>query len=353
MNSGVKDILDALAKLTAAAAVVLVAFVTNNFQSSLTATNLLSQREQADSTLRAAMFRDLIGPVVGSEKSNGNIPADRERLLVELLSLNFHENFELKPIMLHVDDRLAHEEIKEMDQTQRKNARESLRSIARRVLQRQLALLTKAQSDASPEQQACIYRLDIEERPQQQDDGLELLYSLVPEDDPQRPGDRVSGTRAAASAEAAAGDRGPIARAQTTKEVPSPQPCSKLDKYFKDLISINSPNGLYTLAFTIAPFSWEDQSFSVLMRITSKAVDNKSATVSADYNFLLTWFDFPFSDNTLLADGTRFSLVIDKVIPEEKKATLKLVWFPEDYFAARERPTNYHQLREKLGLRLK
>lgn len=306
------NILDVAAKLIAAGAVVAVSVIANQFQSSMSASNLLSQREQADSTLRAGMFRDLIGPIVGSTKTSEDISADRERLLVELLALNFHDHFELKPVMLHVDDRLAHEEIKEMDPTQRENARESLRSAARRVQQRQLASLTQVESDSPPEQQACVYRLDMEERSQQ----------------------------------------------NITKEIPLPQPCSVLTRDFDDLILINSPSGLYTLTFTISsPKSWEEQSFLVSIQIANnKAMGNKSKTktktVTAGEDFLLTWFDLPFADNTLLADGTRFSLVIDKVNPKDKKATLKLVWFPLDYFSERERPVNHRQLREKLGLTL-
>jgi len=169
-------------------------------------------------------------------------------------------------------------------------------------------MLTKVESDLSPEQQACVYRLDMKERPQQ----------------------------------------------NITEGTPSPQPCSTLAKDFDALISINSPSGMYTLTFVISsPHRWEDQSFLVSMRIANKAVDNKSKTVSAANDFLLTWFDFPFTDNTLLADGTRFALVIDQVKPKDKEATLKLVWFPQDYFSERERPTNHRQLREKLGLTLK
>ena len=85
------------------------------------------------------------------------------------------------------------------------------------------------------------------------------------------------------------------------------------------------------------------------MRITAK---DESKGVYADQDFILTWFDFPLTDNTLLADGTRFSLAIDKVDPNEKTATIQLVWFPQDYFSARERPTNYRELRQKLGLTL-
>lgn len=89
------------------------------------------------------------------------------------------------------------------------------------------------------------------------------------------------------------------------------------------------------------------------MQITSNGGSKESQMGSADNDFLLTWFDFPFTDNTLLADGTRFSLVIDDVRLQQKKAVLKLVWFPQDYFSARERPTNYREFREKLGLNIR
>ena len=75
------------------------------------------------------------------------------------------------------------------------------------------------------------------------------------------------------------------------------------------------------------------------------------------------------SNNTLLADGTRFALAMDRLddlvtrLSEDEKKTItaktlprlkvNLIWFPQDYFAARERPTNYRQFREKLGLELK
>lgn len=157
ISKGWLDILDVAAKLLAAAAVVWGAYIANEFQATTAAATLQSQREQADSALRASMFHDLIDPIAGLEK--GNLPVDRERLLVELLALNFHEHLELSPLMRHVDERLMREDIPGMD---RKEAQESLQSTARRVLQWQLALLTKKASDSPLEEQACLYRLNID-----------------------------------------------------------------------------------------------------------------------------------------------------------------------------------------------
>jgi hypothetical protein len=102
------DWLDAVAKLVGAFAVVAVAIFANSLQTRVTGISIQSQREQAESQLRASMFTSLIGPIVGAQK-DGSIPADRERLMAELLALNFHENFELKPLLEDAAKRLEAE----------------------------------------------------------------------------------------------------------------------------------------------------------------------------------------------------------------------------------------------------
>src|SRR5436190_4779557 len=100
--------LEVLAKLLGASAVLVVAFLANSLQSRLTGVSIQSQREQAESQLRAGMFGSLIGPLGGPE-NNKPIAADRELLLTELLALNFNESFDMKPLMEHADRRIAEE----------------------------------------------------------------------------------------------------------------------------------------------------------------------------------------------------------------------------------------------------
>lgn len=295
----VTGIIDMVVKLIPVFVTVVIAIMANNFQSAMSTTNLLSQREQADSTLRANMFEGLISPILGSQKGN-DIPVDREQLMVELLALNFHENFELKPIMLHVENRLVKEQSNNKNHTGQ-TPQQSLRSIANRVVQRQLAAITKGEDGSTPGQQACIYRIN--------------LYT------PKQP------------------------------EIQEKNPCPEFNSHFGELMQINSPNGAYHLHLQVnipEGKSLEDQIFQAAMLIE----DKKSTKVVAKYDFLLTRFDFPYTDNTLLADGTRFSLVINAVDAKEKEASFNLVWFPQDYFSARERPINHRQFREKLGISL-
>src|SRR5438128_1790739 len=123
--------LDVLAKLVGAMAVLVVAVFANSLQSKVTGVSIQSQREQAESQLRASMFNSLISPIAGSQKDGKPMPADREVLLTELLAHNFNENFELKPLMEDAGERLAAEagaKAKDAD-----DPRERLWSIARRI----------------------------------------------------------------------------------------------------------------------------------------------------------------------------------------------------------------------------
>src|SRR2546422_5208098 len=129
--------LEVLAKLLGASAVLVVALFANSLQSKVTGVSIQSQREQAESQLRASMFNSLISPIAGSQKDGKPMPADREVLLTELLALNFNENFELKPLMEDAGERLAAEagaKSKDSD-----DPRERLWSIARRIAERQKA----------------------------------------------------------------------------------------------------------------------------------------------------------------------------------------------------------------------
>src|SRR5215467_9371731 len=131
------DWIEALAKLIGASAVVLVALFANSLQSRLTGVSIQSQREQAESQLRASMFNSLISPIAGPQTSDKPMPVDREVILTELLALNFNENFEMKPLMEDAIKRLIAE--KPAKSKQGEDPRESLWSIARRIAERQKA----------------------------------------------------------------------------------------------------------------------------------------------------------------------------------------------------------------------
>src|SRR5688572_7676364 len=96
------------------------------------------------------MFRELVSPVVGNTGEMVDEP-ERLALLAELLALNFHEHFELGPLLMYVDELPGQE-------TQNRNR---LRSIGRRVVSRQLAVLGPA-DDAVQGAQCSAERTDVD-----------------------------------------------------------------------------------------------------------------------------------------------------------------------------------------------
>jgi len=295
-RASVLDIFDVLAKLTAAGALIFGAYIANSYQSKLTGTTILSQREQSETQLRASMFSSLIGPIIGPQTGDA-IPADREKLLVELLLLNFHEHIELKPLMLHADARLAAKGVQGMTPEQTQGAREQLRSITRRVVAQQIADLIR-ESDASQAQsQGCsLYLVSLKVEPGENPDGGACqLYST-----------------------------------------------------FEEVASVQSPDKKYTLSMVASNPDWVNETFNISVNLTTNTQDGEKRYQDLAYNFVLTWFDLPLTDNTLLPDGNRFAFTLAAVM-KGKEATLRIIWFPKDYVTPRERPLDSRQYLQLVG----
>jgi len=317
IKSWVREILDWLVKLLPVIATIAVTVLADQYKTSLTASTLLSEREKADSQLRSEMFAKLVDPISGA-KSGAEVPLEREQLLAELLSLNFHEHIGMKPLLNHVDARLAQESL-DHDQSkaaQARLARLSFRSIARTVISRQTAMLTRSSTDAQSEDNARIERIDL----------------------------------------------GPaVDDAAVLRQI---QVDGAMVHKFSEPIEVMSGSGRHKLYLQVDRQNWNDETFHVAVRIC--AIKDRREVPLADSDFELSWFDFPLTDNTLLADGTRFAIVLDQVydtngrfndahvenaVPDAtRRARVNIIWFPKDYIAARERPTNYREFRRSLGL---
>lgn len=268
----------------------------NNSQS------LRNQREESETNLRSAMFRELVGPLLQSETeqvaagTNTDLPrAQRLALLAELLALNFHEHFELGPLLRYVDTLPG----------QTEEARARLRSTSRRVISRQLAPLLSSASTTLGSKPA-FQEITLNS------DGTEpadnLLSCAVPEN--------AAGAPATGS---------------TTLDCSSTALGAPLQ--------IISPDGSDRLQINVRAVSWAAQTvgiYSVLLR-----ADGESQAHTPPIEFTLSPYSFPFSDNTLLPSGNRFGIYLTRVddIPGVARIMrLSFVWFPKQFVPPRERP---------------
>jgi len=290
------DFLEVLAKLVGASAVLVVALIANNLQSKLTGVSIQSQREQAESQLRASMFTSLIGPVAGTSSGDKPIPVDRELIMTELLALNFHENFEMKPLMEDVIKRLNAERVGK--QQTGDDPREPLWSVARRISERQKATISREWAASNSGGGGCeaIY--------------LNLNSTMERHEEP----------------------------------VTADKDC-QVSAAFSDIVDLKSPDGNSTLRLVAVHPDFDNQTIRVTAQpfLSSQKLPKSTDT---QYNFTLTWLNLPLTDNTILSDGNRFAAYLRSVYSDTVSVTV--MWFPKGYFTPRERPLNYTDVQQLL-----
>jgi hypothetical protein len=306
-RKGLRYWLDVVVKLTVPVGAIAVGIIANNFEEARTAVTIQTQREQSETALRASMFGHLISPIVGEQKLNASRYPERYSLLVEMLALNFHENVEFKPLMEDADRQLASLLDYGESSASAIKARESLRSVARSVIYRQLAMLGEYKS-------------------------LQCPYSNPPE---------LEFDLAAVDKKVDVIAKQKACQAEEIKLIPAKANIP---------ICVISPDCQHQLNVSFSDLSWENQTATVTVQSYKLDKDGNTKWQSQAY-FILSPYDFPFTDNTLIADGNRYAIYIKAVDdPPYGQFTAGLRWFPKDYFPPRERPTDHSRMREKLGL---
>ena len=264
---------------------------------------LRNQREESETNLRSAMFRELVGPLLQSETEaaarggDADLPrAQRLALLAELLALNFHEHFELGPLLRYVDTLPG----------QTDEARQRLRGTSRRVISRQLApLLSSAVGDS-----------------QQHPAFLELSLNA----DASEPADRPISCALPDGTPSNQAVGGSLSLQCSGTAVGTP-------------LRIVSPDGKDSLQVNVRAVSWAAQTVGIYSVLLGPNGESQAHTPPIE--FTLSPYSFPFSDNTLLPSGNRFGLYltrIDEIPGVARVMRLSFVWFPKDFVPPRERP---------------
>ena len=293
--------LDVVMKLTVPLGAIVAAWLANHFEQNRANLQLINQREQAESSLRATMFGQLITPIAGPGDSGAEADPVRYAVLAQLLTLNFHEHFELKPLLQDADDRLSKYKGAVAPEAVLQ-ARSNLREAAHRVIQRQIAQLW------DDEIVACtpVAR-------------METMFQFV--SDPEL--------------------EGSFSQSADTGTLLVPSTALKT-------FNVSSPDCLDTLSIVFDKPDFTSERVHVLITPAT------STTSVTDYrfDFALTSFAFPFTDNAPLPSGNRFAFFIKDV--SDLDGTTKIMrvglrWFPRNYYPPTERPTDYKEFRRSLG----
>jgi hypothetical protein len=302
-HHGVQFWLDVVMKLTVPLGAIVAAWLANHFEQNRANLQLINQREQAESSLRATMFGQLIAPIAGPGDNGAEADPVRYAVLAQLLTLNFHEHFELKPLLQDADDRLSNYK-GNVDPAAIELARHNLRQSAHRVIQRQIAQLW---------------------------------------DDP-------------------VGECTPVARMETTFQFVSDPDLESSFGDTEDSSSLLVPS-TELKSFTISSPDCRDQLAIVFdkpdfnserMQVLISPASPGGIVTDYRFDFGLTSFAFPFTDNAVLPSGNRFAFFIKDVSELDETGTSKIMrvglrWFPQNYYPPTERPTDYKEFRKALG----
>jgi hypothetical protein len=295
--------LDVVMKLTVPLGAIVAAWLANHFEQNRANLQLINQREQAESSLRATMFGQLIAPIAGPDGSDADSDPVRYAVLAQLLTLNFHEHFELRPLLQDADDRLSKYKGTVAPEAIL-TARNNLHQAARRVIQRQISQLWEDKVAA------CTPAASVE-----------TTFQFV--SDPEL---EESFGQPANSASVLV----------SSKELKS--------------FSISSPDCRDTLSIVFDKPDLSAERVHVLITPASPT----AATADYRFDFELTSFAFPFTDNAVLPSGNRFAFFIKDVSELDDTGTSKIMrvglrWFPQNYYPPTERPTDYKEFRKALG----
>jgi hypothetical protein len=290
-------------KLTVPLSAIVAAVLANHFEQNRSNLQLINQREQAESALRATMFGQLINPIAGPTEAGEDIDPVRYAVLAELLTLNFHEHFELKPLLQDADDRLAAYS-GPLPAASIQEARGNLHQAAHRVIQRQIAQLWEDPlGDCTPAA------------------SMETTFQFVSDSELEE------------------------AFSQSADAATFLVPGNALKTFL-----VSSPDCRDTLSIVFDRPDFSAERVHVL--ITPAA----GAAAESDYrfDFDLTSFAFPFTDNALLPNGNRFAFFVRDVSLLDAESNTKIMrvglrWFPQNYYPPTERPTDYEGFKQALG----
>ena len=406
---GLGHLADFISKIGGVAIAIAVGVTGDSLQKSSARSQLLNQREQAETSVRAEMFKTIAEKVV---KAKTDVTPSEKAVFAEVLALNFHQHIELKPLLLDIERQLIRECAERTEQASKALAAgakggsaaaktaaapvpavavsptpcdptdlNELRSAATRVKSRQLQIIADAFSgatvagkkngsgivDAVP---ATVQYISLQEdgaRPvanaptvqsgcaaPQNEGGInacvqdQLTFAL-----PDRKSTLSIAVRGVdferARAALSVGYRKQCVGDIECQSAPTPAaaPVTAAAAVSPPLPGSMGQCGVYV--------SDEDidraEKTGTLIPTGRPSTSATPSDIRALSDYEVTWYDFPLTDNSLLYNKTRYAVVIDRICPAEKVIRLGLVWFPQDYAPAYERPITHSELMARLGLK--
>ncbi|RKZ96346.1 MAG: hypothetical protein DRQ43_04400 [Gammaproteobacteria bacterium] len=317
-----------IASLTAAVIAIIGFFGQNTItelssqeQNARLYTELLSRREEAESSLRKDMFKEIMSGfftkieakgnskeqiLEGGEEYKGDDIKDnlsKKILKLEMLALNFGDSLSIGPLFTELSsdiERVLMANRNTIDdwKTVAGPYQKRLRSLAKRLASRQLATISSGRNSSDKNEFKISVKTELVEVPDEDEDSeSKVFYWMSEEDQNVVDGDKL-----------------------------------KLDgviRFFEITLS-NADLENYTVSVSIKILEIPEDKFN------KKDNSTRGPEIVAHEDFNLDFFNFPLIDNTRLSHNHRFALIIEEF--DSNTIELKGVLFPGVYASQRDKP---------------
>lgn len=220
---------------------------------------LMSKREEADSSLRKEMFNSIINTFLTQDTAG----PEKKVLALELLTYNFHEALDLGPLFKHVQREIYYDKNSD-DNNTREIYLNRMKSVAIEVTGKQIAIL----EESGGKLDGTVDFDELNDRPE----GIKVIHGTLP-----------------AYQQAKDDSNKPLRKRDFKVEVLY---ANLKRKEIRVKLEVRSPKG------------------------------NEGAVDILYSVFWVGFFDFPMIDNTRLSDGDRCAVVLRKFQPSSAEITL-------------------------------
>lgn len=318
-----------LAGFSAAVSAILIPVLINSYTEENRRAEMfvrtMTEREKADTDIRQSMFKTLMDGYLGSLKEDF-VKADedsfrRRIMFLELLTVNFQEFFNAKPLFEEVYTALARKRAAAQTEAERKKWDELERQIIRvsmNIVSRQAKMLnnigTSAVFNIEKNEPICVRLYNREEFATLRKQDGTPFQSFLP-GQCMEPGRTVNNGANLADTLIDLVDLTGDTRRQSLEIMP---------------VSVNK-------AYATIQVGIYDDLF--------KGEILQGSLLKGSLQFDISYFDLPYMDNTKLSDGSRFALVLRDVVGDSVE--IEAIRFRNDFMSLRDRPF-FEEMLQKL-----
>jgi hypothetical protein len=312
-------------------------------------TQLLSDQEKAENAVRKDMFTTILTSFLDKEEGNNDEcvmdKIDRQLLELDMISRNFHETMDLRPLFIHVllnivqdiprNYNFTDKEIEGLDKQETIN---KLSSCKQKILYRLL------QEDAFKNANKIEKKKEIEKYIDQRQARKKARLTDIAK--------RITRKQLESLSDVERRIRFTIDLTKTCDDTPPNQPLAECDKEESKIEQKKTLNDndeekkrssrIFTMSSNRSYKAWN----LLRLKVTTNKLPNEIAADPDGDNpnvseFWIGYFDFPLVDNTFLSSRERYAVVLDSI--NEKEAKLSLLYFPASYAGFKEK--SYYQNR--------